>query len=161
MTFQWIENKYREIGWFILDPERTNWPPLMLRRETNEQLINKVTILYCELVDKFNLPGGKEKKEDFLKLKDVFHDLRRFRNGLLHSTFVELKAGGDIVGLLRSVPKVSVDPDTGDLIYDQELFNQEKIHHKLGQVVEAAFRLGQHYIQLIHWQPFDQFGLKA
>lgn len=27
VTFQWIENKYREIGWFIIDPERKNWPP--------------------------------------------------------------------------------------------------------------------------------------
>jgi len=27
VAFQWIEDLYRQIGWFILDPERKNWPP--------------------------------------------------------------------------------------------------------------------------------------
>lgn len=27
VVFQWAESKYREIGWFILDPEQIEWPP--------------------------------------------------------------------------------------------------------------------------------------
>ena len=37
-----IEHKLREIGWFILDPERSAWPPTGLRKLTNEALINEV-----------------------------------------------------------------------------------------------------------------------
>ena len=36
VVFQWRESKYREIGWFILDPERKDWPP-MSHAEGNEQ----------------------------------------------------------------------------------------------------------------------------
>jgi hypothetical protein len=45
IVFQWVENLYRQIGWFILDPERKQWPPMQLRQETNHQLINMVTDL--------------------------------------------------------------------------------------------------------------------
>nr|WP_057929649.1 hypothetical protein [Burkholderia ambifaria] len=32
VSFQWIENKLREIGWFILDPERTPLDALLSAR---------------------------------------------------------------------------------------------------------------------------------
>jgi hypothetical protein len=35
VAFQWVENTYREIGWFILDPDRKIWPPKAFgRKET-------------------------------------------------------------------------------------------------------------------------------
>lgn len=37
VSFQWLENKLREIGWFIMDPERKDWPPKGLRALTNEK----------------------------------------------------------------------------------------------------------------------------
>lgn len=46
VSFQWIENKLREIGWFILDPDRANWPPADLRNLTNEKLIDRVHGLF-------------------------------------------------------------------------------------------------------------------
>ncbi len=30
VCFQFLENQFREIGWFILDPARQEWPPLSL-----------------------------------------------------------------------------------------------------------------------------------
>jgi hypothetical protein len=27
VSFQWLENRFREIGWLILDPHRKHWPP--------------------------------------------------------------------------------------------------------------------------------------
>ena len=52
VVFQWIENTYREIGWLILDPHRKTWPPEAFRTESNRDLLNKVTDLFCELVDR-------------------------------------------------------------------------------------------------------------
>jgi hypothetical protein len=49
VVFQWMESKYREIGWFILDPERKDWPPMALRKETNSQLIDKSDVPFLQL----------------------------------------------------------------------------------------------------------------
>jgi hypothetical protein len=51
VTFQWLENKLREIGWLILDPARAEWPPKALREESNFALVNNVETLYIGLID--------------------------------------------------------------------------------------------------------------
>jgi hypothetical protein len=161
VTFQWIENKYREIGWFILDPERKEWPPLALRKESTGKLIDRVTELFCSLVEKYDMPTSLDRKADFLALQQEFHALRKYRNTLLHSVFIELKAGGEVVGLLRSNPQIAIDEETGELIFVQENFTDEVVHTKLREISEAAFRLGNHYVQLIHWAPFKRFKLRG
>ena len=157
IVFQWIENRYRQIGWFILDPERTQWPPMQLRKETNQDLINKVTDLYIDLTNRYTFPNGAEKANDMLELREHFHALRKFRNRLLHSTYIELKAGGEAHGYVRSNPEIGVDPDTGELIYDQEDFSAELIYSKLREYGDYMFRLNINHVQLIHWHPFVRY----
>lgn len=161
VTFQWIENTYREIGWFILDPERKNWPPEAFRKEGNRDLIDGVTKLFCELADKYDMPTSADRKAEFLALTDEFHKLRQYRNSLLHSVFVELKAGREVVGILRSNQKPIVDTETGEIVFDQEIFTEESVHTKLKEIAGAAFHLGVLYKQLIHWSPFDRFPRRA
>ena len=161
VTFQWIENKYREIGWFILDPDRKNWPPMKLRSETNEKLIDKVTALFLDLTRTYQFPNGQTQSADFEALRTEFHALRKFRNRLLHSTYIELKAGGELLGLLRSNPKVYVDTETGEVMFDQEPFTEAVVHEEIKKVADAAFRLGGHYVQIIHWHPFERFPRRA
>ena len=74
---------------------------------------------------------------------------------------VELKAGGEVVGILRSNPKPIVDTETGEIAFDQEMFTEESVHKKLRKIAEAAFRLGMLYSQLIHWAPFEQVPAKT
>jgi hypothetical protein len=157
VTFQWIENKYREIGWLILDPDRSHWPPMALRTESNRVLVDKVTALFCDLVEKYDLPTGPERRDDMLGLQKLFHELRRYRNGLLHSTFTEVKAGREVIGILRSNPNPLVDTETGEIYFENETFTEEVILKKIASIAEASFRLGQHYVQLIHWTPFERF----
>jgi hypothetical protein len=161
VAFQWVEDMYRQIGWFILDPERTSWPPMQLRKESNEQLIDKVTTMFVDLTRQYGFPNGAERASDFAELKPHFHALRKYRNRLLHSSFVEVKAGGEIAGYLRSHPKIGVDPDSGDLIRDQEVLSADKIRSTIGTYAPYAERLGSHYLQLIHWSPFEQFEKMA
>ena len=156
IVFQWVENLYRQIGWFILDPERTQWPPMQLRKETNHDLINKVTDLYVDLTRRYAFPKGAEKAQDMLELKDHFHALREYRNRLLHSTYVELKAGGEVHGYVRSNPEIGVDPDSGELIFDQEGFSADVIYAKLREYGDYMFRLNINHVQLIHWHPFNR-----
>ena len=72
VTFQWIENTYREIGWFILDPDRKIWPPRAFRTESNRELLDKVTDLFFELVDRYELPDSTERKPELRALTAEF-----------------------------------------------------------------------------------------
>lgn len=161
VIFQWIENKYREIGWFILDPERMNWPPMQLRKESNQELIDKVTGMFLDLTSKFNFPNGAERTTDFQDLQKIFHELRRFRNRLLHSFYIELKVGGEVQGLVLSNPKVKIDTETDEVIFDQEPFTKEVVHNKIREIRDSAFRLNNHNVQLIHWHPFARFSVNS
>lgn len=161
VVFQWVENLYRQIGWSILDPERQHWPPMQLRQETNYQLVNKVTDSFVNLTKAYAFANGAEKANNMIELRDCFHELRRYRNRLLHSTYVELKGGGEVHGYIRSNPEVGVDPETGELIFDQEDFSAEVIHAKIREYGEYMLRLNFAYVQLIHWSPFERHGKGA
>lgn len=108
VTFQWLENKLREIGWYILDPARSHWPPQELRDLTNEKLIGKVHSLFLDALPKCSLPRDLEEelRSSFASAAEVLHHVRRHRNRVLHSAFIELKVGGEVLGLLRSNPKI-------------------------------------------------------
>jgi len=161
VIFQWVENLYRQIGWFILDPERKHWPPMQLRRETNCQLVDKVTDMFVDLTHTYAFANGDEKARDILELRDHFHELRRYRNRLLHSTYVELKGGGEVHGYLRSNPEVGVDSETGELVFDQEDFTAEVIYAKIREYSDYMLRLNLLHVQLIHWAPFGRHGRNA
>jgi len=154
VVFQWAESKYREIGWFILDPERIQWPPLQLRTETNQNLIDKVTDLLVGLTNTYPFENGAEKALDMQELRTRFHELRKYRNRLLHSAYIELKAGGELQGYIRSNPNVGFDPETGEPVFDLEPFNADIVHAKLQEYAPYLFRLSQIYVQLVHWHPF-------
>jgi len=157
IVFQWVENLYRQIGWFILDPERKQWPPMELRRGSTSNLINKVTDAYVTLTESYAFPNGAEKAKDMQQLRTHFHALRKYRNRLLHSTYIELKAGGEVHGYVRSNPEVGVDPESGELIYDQEDFTADVIYAKMREYSDFILRLNMNHVQLIHWYPFSRY----
>jgi hypothetical protein len=158
VCYQWIESKFRQIGWLILDPTRTEWPPKHLRSESNKELIDKVKDMYLNLIDRLDHIDAKHRsdlKHDFVVLAAHCHELRKYRNDLLHSAFIELKGGGEVVGILRSDPKVKVDQSSGELLVDQQDLTEQAILKQLQRLGSLAFPLGQHYLQLLHWAPFD------
>lgn len=157
VVFQWVENLYRQIGWFILDPERMQWPPMPLRKETNHQLIERVSDLFAELTKRHAFPNGKEKAKVMLELRSRFHELRQYRNRLLHSTYIEIKSGGRLHGYIRSNPEIGVDPDSGEIIYDEEPVSADLIHRKMREYEEDMMQLNLVHVQLIHWYPFTRF----
>ncbi len=155
VSFQGLENKLREIGWFILDPDRKNWPPKGLRALTNEKLIDRVHELFLQALSPCKLGAELEAdfKASFAACAEALHQLRRERNRILHSAFVELKAGGEVVGLMRSNPRLNVDEETGDVLYDQEMLTPESFAEEMRKMGEAAMFLGRAYLQLIHRYP--------
>lgn len=151
VSFQWLENRLREIGWFVIDPRRRQWPPKDLRSLTNEKLVDRVHELFLQALPKCKLPPDLEDdfKSSFAACAATLHELRRDRNRILHSAFIELKAGGEVVGLLRSNPKLSVDEETGEPLYDQELLSGDSFASEMQKMGEAAIFLDRAYMQLI------------
>lgn len=157
VSFQWIENKLREIGWYILDPQRKEWPPSGLRDLANEKLIDRVHQLFLEALPKCKLPSQLEAdfRDSFTSTVNVLHELRRYRNRILHSAFIELKSGGEVQGLLRSDPKIQVDDETGESLFNQEVLTPESFAKELRILAGAAVVLNRAYLQLIHRYPSD------
>ena len=154
-SFQLIESKLREIGWFILHPDRSNWPPSDLRNLTNEKLIDRVHGLFVQALPKCQLP--QELESDFKELFETsakhLHQLRRDRNRILHSAFIELRAGGEVQGILRSNPKIQVNEESGEVLYEQELLTNKSFAKEMKIMAELALFLNRAYIQLIHRYP--------
>lgn len=155
VSFQWLENKLREIGWFILDPKRSEWPPEGLRNLTNEKLIDKVHQLFIEALPKCKLPNELETefRESFDSCAKTLHQLRRDRNRILHSAFIELKAGDEVHALIRSNPQFGIDEETGEPLFDQEYLKPDSFHREMAKMAEAGFFLNRSYTQLIHRYP--------
>jgi hypothetical protein len=157
VSFQWIENRIREIGWLILDPSRRNWPPKDLRDETTYVLFKKVEELFLSVLPKCQL--GPELEEDFRTSFAAnaarFDNLRKSRNKILHSAYIELKAGGEVHGLLRSNPKLTTDGETGELLFDQEMLSEKSFEYELKEMAELAMFFNRCYIQLIHRLPVN------
>jgi hypothetical protein len=155
VSFQWLENKLREIGWLILDPERSQWPPAGLRGLTNEKLVDRVHQLFLQALPRCKLPPDLEAefRDSFASSAEALHQLRRDRNRILHSAFIELKAGGEVQGLLRSNPKIQVDEETGETLFDQELLTPESFSKEMKMMADLAISLNRAYVQLIHRYP--------
>jgi hypothetical protein len=159
--FQMVEDTYRNVGWHLVDPQRKNWPPMEFRQESNRDLIDKVTDRFLELTETYNFPNGVEWAAEAQALRQQFHELRKYRNRLLHSAYTEVVAGGKVVTVLRTSPRLNVDPDTGDLISDQEDFSPELVLNVISRHVASVFKLHSMKMQLAHWAPFDRYRPQA
>lgn len=153
--FQWLEHRFREIGWLILDPNRTAWPPTSLRTERNEQLIERVRDLLLAMLETLDIDDREERKLDFASIAERCHELRRKRNVLLHSAFTELKAGGEVLAIMRSNPRLKIDASTGEPLFDHEVLTEPGLTKLLRELADAELSVNAHYMQLIHWAPFD------
>ena len=157
VSFQWLETRIREIGWFILDPSRENWPPMDLRNETTANLFVKVEKLFLDDLPRCRLCPDLEAnfRDSFAENAERFHNLRRARNKILHSAYIVLKAGGEVCGIIRSNPKLIKDSETGEPLFDQDILSEKSFEEEFRQMSELAVFFNRCYTQLIHRFPAD------
>ena len=152
VSFQWIENRIREIGWFILDPERKNWPPQDLRDDKTDALFKKVDKLFLGALPRCRLDRELEDdyRKTFAQSTTRFHQLRRARNKILHSAYIDLKAGDEVHALLRSNPRLGLDSETGEPLFDQEILSDNSFEHEFREMADLAMFFNRCYTQLVH-----------
>lgn len=148
VSFQFMENRVRSIGWFIDDPERKSWPATILRKETNQQLLDKVCEMFCVESAKW---AGKDIQlgpQSFKKLIERAHKIRRYRNELIHAAYVELKGGDEVYGMIKA--DIKKDNNKSQINIESEFLTVSSIDAKMGEMAQIVFGLNLHYIQLIH-----------
>ena len=76
VLYQWLENRLREIGWFILDPNRQQWPPTALRNVSGAELSSRVEELFLHALPKCQLGDGLEKdfRTSFIEAADALQE---------------------------------------------------------------------------------------
>jgi hypothetical protein len=153
--FQWIENRLREIGWFILDPPTNNWPPRGLRDLTTKRLFDEVEKLFLDALPLCRLTPELEAdfRASFAEYAPRFHKLRQIRNTILHSAYIELKAGGEVQALMRSNPKFGIDEETGKPLFDQEKLSEKSFEFEFKEMAELALFFNRCHLQLVHRYP--------
>ncbi len=153
VCFQWLEHQFREIGWLLLDPCRQTWPPTDLRDLTNHNLLNRVRQIYLQVVSTLNGAGVQGYCDSFSYVVDRAHEARRFRNDLLHSAYVELKAGGDVQEIMQANPRAIVGAG-GVLEVTTNLLSAQDLSARLASLGSLSVGVDMHHRQLIHWSPF-------
>jgi hypothetical protein len=157
VCFQWLEDHLREIGWFILDPQHKSRPPTQLRNATTAALITEVERLFLSSLPNCRL--DRELEEElctcFVEGAKRFNRLRKVRNKILHSAYIELKAGGEVMAIMRSNPRLTFDGDTGEPLLDQEILSEKSFEDELKEMADLGGSLNRCYIQLIHRFPTE------
>lgn len=153
ISFQQLEDTYRHIGWYILDPDRKNWPPRELRQETNRDLIDRVSVMVEDLIRAQAFENGDAWLETIRNLRESFHELRRYRNSLLHSAYNALETKHQIFAHHRADTKLMVDPDTGEVSIDGTQVTAEQVLRKIVEHSESILLLYRLRTQLFFWWP--------
>lgn len=153
VSYQWIENQLREIGWIILDPNHQKFPQTELREESSFELFQEFERLFLEALPKCRLPLDFENdfRSSLKEHKEIFHNLRKSRNNILHSAYLELKGGGEVLAIMRSNPKIN----TKETVRDNEILTEKSFEQEMQNMTKLALFLGRCKMQLIHRYPID------
>jgi hypothetical protein len=152
VSFQWLENLLHQIAWILIDPDWKDDP----RKKTADfwfrRLLDFVSERYIAYINTHEIPDAERDKKKFQELIKRCGMIADDRNRIVHSTFVELKAGGELQGLLRSKIKVEIDADRDKtLVFDQERLNEKSFERAMVEIAQVGFDLGLAHRQLIQW----------
>ena len=127
-------------------------PPMQLRSDSTAKLFNKVQELFLMALPKCRLDPQLEAdfRESFIKCSVTFGQLRVARNRIIHSAYIELKAGREIQALFRSDPRMVVDEESGEHLFDQEILSEKSFEEEFKLLGELTMFLGRCHTQLLH-----------
>lgn len=151
-----MDNELFQLASFALDPEHIGHGRRALANLWFSQLVDKTRTSVGEFL-------GEQRGEepDFRQRLNVLltrcWELAQYRNRLVHSAFVFLEAGDELVGVMRS--SMSVGAEENEVELDQEMLREDSFQKAMRDIAEVAFGVGQCRLQLIHWyRPRDSEG---
>ena len=152
IAFQALQNQLFQLASFALDPEHAGHGRRAVAGLWFSDLVHRTAISVSDFLDQ----RGMDEAEFRAHLEALLarcRELAHYRNRVVHSAYVFLEAGGELVGILRSDMSRGAEPDEVEL--DQELLHEESFKEAMNEIAEVAFWIGQCRIQLIGWTGRD------
>lgn len=157
ICFQWLETKIVDVANFLLDPERTGHGKAKLTGMAFGRLRTYADDLFAQYVTNAAIKNADEWKQAFHKLMDRCRQIAEHRNRLVHSAYVHLEGGDQLLGIIRSKVALKTGGEAGPRHeFDQEYLTPETFDEPLREIAEVGFAIGQTYLQLLHWHKGDK-----
>jgi hypothetical protein len=148
VLFQIVENALWQLGVLALGHERYEQSRRQLSGLTVHDLSLKVRQAVFDRLDS----GGRPAPEYRARLDAVLDRIsvaRRYRNRLVHSTYIFLETGDELVGIVRSNIRRGPEPD--GLEFDQEAITDTTFDAMRAELAFIAFELTRCRTQLVPW----------
>jgi hypothetical protein len=161
VTFQALETQLVLLASYAIDPghagHHARLPP---NRKGRRVLVSD--LWFTTLVDETRkgvtafLDGqGREEpvfRDRLGELLDRCLEFGVYRNKVIHSAYLFLEAGGNLVAIVRSEMTEGL-PEGSNVELDQEALAEDSFVAKMEEIGNVAFEIGQCRLQLIRWYP--------
>ncbi len=149
--FQWLVNKLWLAATFAQHPEQQTSDRWALLDLSLARLIDQFQSSALASVRRCQPERAPAFETELKALIDRCHDARKRRNRFIHSAYVHLEGGGELLGIFRSdiISRGAVTPETP--MFDQEPATPELFKQELERAVQIGIEVGQCHMQLIHW----------
>jgi len=146
-----------QLASYALDPGHTGRG----RREAAGLWFGQLVSKTAEAVDAFLAEHRPDDEMDVRarldRLLEDCRELARHRNRVVHSVYLFLEGGEELVAIVRSDMTRGAQDD--EVEFDQEALNEASFEQAMRKIAETAFGIGQCRLQLIHWyRPRDIHG---
>ncbi len=148
VAFQVLENQLWQLGSLALDPGHVGHGRRTLADLTFFKLCQAAEAAVLAALDAQSREATQFRSR-LRVIMDRCDELRIARNLLIHSTYVFVEAGGELVGIMRS--DVSAAADNHEVEFDQEWLDADSFEDAIERAALLAFEVSQCRIQLIHW----------
>lgn len=149
VMFQALENEVLQLASYALDPEHTGRG----RREAAGlwfgQLVSRTSEAVAAFLAEHRPADETDVRGRLDRLLADCGELARYRNRIVHSAYLFLEAGDDLVAVVRSDMTRGAGEDEVD--FDQEALGEASFEEAMAKIAETAFGIGQCRLQLMHW----------
>ena len=148
VVFQALENELLQLASFALDPEHIGHGQRSVADLWFGQLVDKTETSVGAFLDDHR--GAEPEFRDHLKnLLARCRELADYRNKVVHSAYVFLEAGDELIAILRS--DMTRGAEENEVELEQELLKEDSFKEVMGEIARVAFEIAQCRLQLIHW----------
>ncbi|MGH7428268.1 MAG: hypothetical protein ACREJ4_07910 [Candidatus Methylomirabilaceae bacterium] len=147
--FQWIENLLEQILWTLRDPGWKGDPRVHTADLWFKNLADAVEAEFIAFLQRRKPTDAAGWGQHFPSTVAKCREIAERRNRIVHATYIEVKIGDEIAGILLS--DMSRDKSTNEIKLDQETLSESSFDELMRDIAETGVQLGFTHKQLLHW----------
>lgn len=152
VCFQALENELVLICWLCWDPPNGPEGRRDLADLSFSRLVGMTSERVHELLCRKRLEDTEFRQRwrgNFDVTMDCCRSVARERNAILHSTYIHIEGGDELMGIVRS--EMRRDPEGSGVTFDQEWLGPTSFEEPLRRLVETYLAVCHCKAQLLHW----------